>query len=58
MHLRMQPRSVIVEKMAGIFTKHNWQPYTPSDDSRMKNVGAHCGAKEKVGGNINIYLAW
>ena len=50
MRLRMQPRSVTVEKMAGIFTKHNWQPYTPSGDSRMKNVGAHCGAKEKVGG--------
>jgi len=25
--LRVQPRSVTVEKMAGIFTKRAWQPY-------------------------------
>jgi len=32
---------------------------THSGDSRMKKVGDHCGAKEKVGGgNINVYLAW
>jgi len=27
MCLRMQPRSVTVDKMAGIFTKCIWQPY-------------------------------
>jgi len=27
MRLRMQPRSVTVDKMAGIFTKRIWQPY-------------------------------
>jgi len=26
MRLRMQPRSIIVDKMTGIFTKHIWQP--------------------------------
>jgi len=26
MRLRMQPRSVIVNKLAGIFTKRIWQP--------------------------------
>jgi len=32
---------------------------TGSGDSRMKKVGGHCGAKEKIGGaNINVYLAW
>jgi len=29
-----------------------------SGDSRMKKVGGHCGAKEKLGGKTNIYLAW
>jgi len=28
-----------------------------SGDSRMKKVAGHCGAKENVGGNINVYLA-
>jgi len=26
MRLRMQPRSVTVDKMTGIFTNHTWQP--------------------------------
>jgi len=29
-----------------------------SGDSRVKKVGGHCGAKEKAGVNINVYLAW
>jgi len=28
MRLRMQPRFVTVEKMAGVFTKRKWQPYS------------------------------
>jgi len=28
MRLRMQPKFVTVDKMAGIFTKHIWQPYS------------------------------
>jgi len=30
MRLRMQPRFVIIDKMAGIFTKRIWQPYIRS----------------------------
>jgi len=24
----------------------------------LKKWGGHCGAKEKSGGNINVYLVW
>jgi len=29
-----------------------------SGDSRISKVESHFGAKEKVGANVNIYLAW
>jgi len=29
-----------------------------SVDSRMKKLGVHCRAKEKVGANINVSPAW
>jgi len=29
-----------------------------SGDSRIKKVEGHCGAMEKIEGNIHIYLAW
>ena len=32
-------------------------PPAISGDSRNKKVGGQCGAKEKVGGNVNVYLS-
>jgi len=36
----MQPRSATVEEMAGIFTKHIWQPY-PQQNLRYPNQSKH-----------------
>jgi len=40
MRLRMQHRSVTIDKMAGIFTKRIWQPY--SHYCQHSRVGIKC----------------
>jgi len=51
---------VKLQKNLSWLLSSSWAQYSlpTNGDSRMKKVEGHYGAKEKVGGNINVYIVW